>query len=94
MGAGPTEQRIYEFAPNGTLIGKYGAGNLGQPMDVAFRGRLIYVADQGRNRIAVFDTNGAFQGAFGSKGTGNLGFNRARRGWRSTRRAGSTWPTR
>ena len=74
--AAPTEQRIYKFAPNGNLIGKYGAGNVGQPMDVAFRGGLIYVADQGRNRIAVFDTNGVFQGAFGSKGTGNLQFNK------------------
>ena len=45
-------------------------------MDVAFRGGLIYVADQNRNRIAVFDTSGVFQGAFGSKGIGNLQFNK------------------
>ena len=74
--AAPTEQRIYKFSPNGTLIAKYGAGNVGQPMDVASRGGLIYVADQGRNRIAVFDTSGVFQGAFGSKGTGNLQFDK------------------
>ncbi len=74
--AAPTEQRIYKFAPNGDLLGRFGAGNLGQPMDVAFRGGLVYVADQNRNRIAVFNTSGVFQGAFGSKGSGNLQFNK------------------
>ncbi|HEY6566958.1 MAG TPA: SMP-30/gluconolactonase/LRE family protein, partial [Actinomycetota bacterium] len=74
--AAPTEARIYKFASNGTLIAKYGAGNLGQPMDVAQRNGLIYVADQGRNRIAVFNTSGVFQGAFGSAGTGNLQFSK------------------
>jgi DNA-binding beta-propeller fold protein YncE len=74
--AAPTEQRIYKFSATGTLLGKFGAGNLGQPMDVAHRNGLIYVADQGRNRIAVFNTSGVFQGAFGSRGTGNLQFNK------------------
>ncbi|HEX6843779.1 MAG TPA: 6-bladed beta-propeller [Actinomycetota bacterium] len=74
--AAPTEQRIYKFSASGTLLGKFGAGNLGQPMDVAFRNGLVYVADQGRNRIAVFNTSGVFQGAFGSRGTGNLQFNK------------------
>ena len=75
--AARTEQRIYKFSPNGTLIYKRiytrgsGQGQLNQPYGVAVRGNLLYVSDMGNNRISVFDLNGTFQGTFGSAGTGN-----------------------
>jgi sugar lactone lactonase YvrE len=74
--AAPTASRVYKFSSSGALLGTYGAGQLGQPMDVAYRNGLIYVADQTRNRIAVFNTSGVFQGSFGSRGSGNLQFNK------------------
>jgi tripartite motif-containing protein 71 len=74
--AAPTAARVIKFSPSGTRLASYGAGQLSQPMDVAFYNGLVYVVDQTRNRVAVFNTNGVFQGAFGSRGSGNLQFNK------------------
>ena len=72
--AAPTSARIIKYSPNGTQLGSFGAGQLSQPMDVAFYNGLVYVVDQTRNRVAVFNTSGVFQGSFGSQGTGNIQF--------------------
>jgi DNA-binding beta-propeller fold protein YncE len=75
--AGVVDNAIYKFSPTGTLIYKRiytrgsAQGQLNQPYGVAVRGNLLYVSDMGNNRISVFDLNGAFQGTFGSAGTGN-----------------------
>ena len=74
--AAPTAARIIKFSPNGTRLASYGAGQLSQPMDVAFYNGLVYVVDQTRNRVAVFNTSGVFQGSFGSQGSGNLQFSK------------------
>jgi DNA-binding beta-propeller fold protein YncE len=75
--AGVVDNALYKFSPSGTLLWKRiyargsGQGQLNQPYGVAVRGNLLYVSDMGNNRISVFDLNGAFQGTFGSAGTGN-----------------------
>jgi DNA-binding beta-propeller fold protein YncE len=74
--AAPTAARVIKYSPSGTQLASYGAGQLSQPMDVAFYNGLVYVVDQTRNRVAVFNTSGVFQGAFGTRGTGNLQFNK------------------
>jgi DNA-binding beta-propeller fold protein YncE len=74
------ERAIYKFSPTGTLLFKRtypqgsAQGSLNQPYGAAIRGNLLYVSERSNNRISVFDLNGAFQGVFGSTGTGHVQF--------------------
>jgi hypothetical protein len=58
--------RIGKFRSNGTLVfvrGGLGADTLhfNSPEGIAIKGGLVYVADAGNNRIAVWDTSGHFK---------------------------------
>jgi hypothetical protein len=58
--------RIGKFRPNGTLVfvrGGLGADSLhfNSPEGIAVKDGLVYVADGGNNRIAVWDTSGNFK---------------------------------
>jgi hypothetical protein len=58
--------RIGKFRSNGTLVfvrGGFGADSLHfhSPEGIAVKGGLVYVADAGNNRIAVWDTSGNFE---------------------------------
>ncbi len=74
--AAPTAQAVYRYSRSGTLLGKFGKGTLGQPMDVAFWNGRIYVSDQLKDRISVFSTDGTYLGSFGQEGTGHLQFDK------------------
>lgn len=75
---------VYRFTPEGKLLGEIGLGpgsNDGQfdmPRGAAINAAgEIYVADGSNCRIQVFDHNGKFLRAFGSKGSGQGQFLRA-----------------
>jgi sugar lactone lactonase YvrE len=60
--------RIGKFRSNGTLVFTRGgqgrdSTNLNSPEAIAVRDSLVYVADAGHNRIAVWDTAGNYQGS-------------------------------
>ena len=79
--AAPTEDKIYKWNANGTLLATWGTngtgdGQLDGAYGVAVRGNLLYVSEMDNNRISVFDLSGNFQGRFGSAGGGHGQFRR------------------
>lgn len=78
--ASPTENKVYKWTSNGTLVWKKGTagngnGQVSAPYGVAVRGNRLYVSEQNGNRIDVFDLNFTYQGRFGSRGAGHGQFN-------------------
>lgn len=72
--AAPTENKVYKFDRNGTLIWKQGVqgtgpGQVNQPYGVAVRGNRLYVSNMASDRINVYDLNFVPQGNFGSLGS-------------------------
>ncbi len=62
--------RVEEFNEEGGYLRQFGsagtgAGQFGEPMDVAFAGGNVYVTDQKNDRIAEFSSTGTFIEAFG-----------------------------
>ena len=69
--AAVTEHRVYKFSRSGQLLAKWGApGQLRGPYDVAIYDGQLFVSELQNARISVFDLNGAYQGSFGSRGSG------------------------
>ncbi len=62
-----TGQFLGRIAPSGS-----GSNSLLRAADVEVGGNLVYVADVDAHRIKVWTKAGAFQGAFGGPGNGNL----------------------
>ena len=65
---------IYVYESSGrqkSIIGSYGTGPLqfDIPLGIAINGDIIYVAENGGNRIHRFSLGGTFLGTFGSKGS-------------------------
>jgi RHS repeat-associated protein len=74
--ADETNNRLEEYAENGTFIKQFGtkgteAGQIKQPVGLAYDHGNLYVAEAGNQRVQEFTTAGVYVTKFGSEGTGN-----------------------
>ena len=79
--AAPTEDVVYKFSPDGTLLAKIGGRGVGPGLfrgayGVAIRGERMYVSEMESNRISVLTLDGEFVGTFGGTGTEHGEFRR------------------
>jgi RHS repeat-associated protein len=74
--ADETNNRVGEYAENGAFIKQFGtkgseAGQIKQPVGLAYDHGNLYVAEAGNQRVQEFTTAGVYVTKFGSEGTGN-----------------------
>ena len=67
--------RLEEFAENGTFLKQFGtkgteAGQIKQPVGLAYNQGNLYVTEAGNQRVQEFTTAGVYVTKFGSEGTG------------------------
>ncbi len=67
--------KVKKFSPDGIKLFEFGErgndpGKLNQPIGIALKDSLVYVADSKNQRISVFDTTGSFKRTIGA----NAGF--------------------
>jgi DNA-binding beta-propeller fold protein YncE len=73
-------QKLVEYLSNGSLVNEWTdeASPFYGPRDIAFGpNKVLYIVDQGRTRIVMFDTSTASFSAWGSGGSGDGQFNEA-----------------
>ncbi len=58
---------ITKFTPSGQYVRRFGSspGQLSRPISLAVSNNLVYVCEQGNNRVSIFDTDGKFINCFG-----------------------------
>jgi RHS repeat-associated protein len=74
--ADETNNRLEEYTESGTFIKQFGtkgteAGQIKQPVGLAYDHGDLYVAEAGNQRVQEFTTAGVYVTKFGSEGTGN-----------------------